>query len=177
MKYKFILALILISLLTSAATIQDCRDIQGVVQKECKKINKSCKIYIDTQNNNINAYTNEGYKIIFSIEMVRQFSRGELLAVALHEVGHIMNGDVETIIRLGKDNPDKLTDKNIRHSMEYNADSYATKYLGYRCAPNYMVDVLYKVRKDLYKESNTHPSPHNRILNSSYIYKNRCSIR
>lgn len=159
------------------ATLQDCQYVQSIVQKECNKINKTCTIYIDKDDNTINAHSYVGYKIVYSAEMVRQFNKYELLAVALHEVGHIKNKDIETLNSFERNNKELITNKQVRHSMEYKADKYATEYfINNNCMPNYTVDVLHKIKRaDWERESITHPSVSNRIKYTNYIYNIKCN--
>lgn len=180
---QIITILLLLLLLTSsmqtvyAGTLQDLQLSRNVAEYECNKMNIQCNIIIDTKDNTINAHTYKGYNIYVSAEMVRNYNQWELLAVVLHEIGHIKNKDIELLDDIKCKYPELLTDPNFRHSMEYEADNYATKYFGDHCLPNYTVDIFYKLGKDLTRQSATHPTLQSRINNAQRVYKNECTIK
>lgn len=146
-----------------SATMKDMQDVNTLLSNECKRIRVSCNIYIDTDNRIMNAYVGEDNNIIFTIDIVESLTKQELLAIGLHEVGHIYNRDRQKLKIIKTVYPNLLTNKTYRHNMEYNADRYAGLYFKRNGSHNYLIDCFEKSHKDKSKESITHPSINNRI--------------
>lgn len=143
--------------------MEDVRGVNKLLSNECERIKTSCNVYVDTNNRIMNAYVYENNNIIFTIDMVENLTKQELLAVGLHEVGHIHNKDRQKLKAIKRVYPKLLTNKTYRHNMEYNADRYAGLYFKRNNSHNYLIDCFEKSQKDKSKESITHPSINNRI--------------
>lgn len=148
------------------ASDNDVRIIKQITNIECKSFNKTCSIVINNTDNSINAYTVNNNTIILSRGIINNMTGRELLAVVLHEVGHIRYNDYEMIQYAKRYAPEIINDKQLRHNIELRADDYATYYFNDKCIPNYLPNAFIKLGKaDWTKESITHPSLNKRMQN------------
>lgn len=148
------------------ASDNDVQVIKQITNIECKSFNKTCSIVINNNDDSINAYTINNNTVILSQGIINSMTGRELLAVVLHEVGHIKYGDYEMLQHAKKYAPDIIENKQLRHRIELRADDYATYYFNDKCMPNYLPNAFAKLGKaDWTKESITHPSLNKRVQN------------
>jgi len=148
------------------ASDNDIQIIKQITNIECKSFNKTCSIVVNNADNSVNAYTVSNNTIILSQGIINKMTGRELLAVVLHEVGHIRYNDYEMIQYAKKYAPDIINNKQLRHNIELRADGYATYYFNDKCMPNYLPNAFIKLGKaDWTKESTTHPSLNKRVQN------------
>ena len=149
-----------------SASDNDIQVIKQITNAECNSFNKTCSIVINNTDNDINAYTINNNTIILSQGIIDIMTGRELLAVVLHEVGHIKYSDYEMIQHAKKYAPEIVNNKQLRHNIELRADDYATYYFNDKCMPNYLPNAFVKLGKANWtKESITHPSLNKRVQN------------
>lgn len=149
-----------------SASDNDVQIIKQITNTECHSLNKTCSIVINSTDNSINAYTINNNTIILSQGIIDKMTGCELLAVVLHEIGHIKYSDYEMIQHAKKYAPEIVDNKQLRHNIELRADDYATYYFNDKCMPNYLPNAFTKLGKaDWTKESITHPSLNRRVQN------------
>lgn len=172
---KLFIISILLSLIVfaSGATMQEVNDVKYEVKQECTRIRRNCYVYINYEDLLLNAYVGKNNEIIISKGIADSFNKGELLAVAMHEVGHVKYKHREQLDYYMAIRSFMLTNKAYRHDMEYKADRYACDYFLRHGSYNYLPDALKNLNKaDMNKESITHPSLNNRIKRAiDYSYK------
>lgn len=174
MRKIFIIPLLLsLIIFTSGATIQEVNDIKYEVKQECTRIKRNCYLTINYSDMFLNAYVGKDNEIIVSRGIADSFNKGELLAVAMHEVGHVKYKHREQLEYYMAIHSFMLTNKAYRHDMEYKADRFACDYFLRQGSYNYLPDALKNLnRADMNKESITHPSLNNRIKRAiDYSYK------
>ena len=173
--HKIFIIPLLLSLIifTSGATMQEVNDVKYKLKQECSRIHRNCSLTIDESNLTLYAYVGKNNEIIISKGIADSYSEGELLAVAMHEVGHVQNKDREQLEQYMMFGSYMLTNKAYRHSIEYKADKFACDYFLRNGMYNYLPDSLKKLdRADMNKETITHPSLNNRIRKAiDYSYK------
>lgn len=173
--HKIFIIPLLLSLIifTSGATIQEVNDIKYEVRQECTRIKRSCYLTINYSDMFLNAYVSKDNEIIISRGIADSFNKGELLAVAMHEVGHVKYRHREQLEYYILIRSFMLTNKAYRHDMEYKADRFACDYFLRQGSYNYLPDALKRLnRADMNKESITHPSLNDRIKKAiDYSYK------
>lgn len=179
---KMIIAIIITFLIfasllnqAQAANLQDVKDINEIVKHQCSSFGKLCAVRIDMDSLEFNAYTELDNKITLTYGIVQKLDKNELTAITMHEVGHIYFQHAPLLFKLAKNAEWLLTNKSLRHRIEYDADNYAIKYFGDTCQPNYLIKAFKTLNKpNPDHESNTHPSVTNRIKNANSMYKNKC---
>lgn len=148
------------------ASNNDVNSIRQIIDMECHSFKKSCSIIVNNTDNSINAYTVNNNNIILSQGIINKMNSYELLAIVLHEVGHIKYSDYEMLQHAKKYAPEIINNKRLRHNIELRADDYATNYFNDKCMPNYLPNAFIKLGKaDWTKESTTHPSLNKRVQN------------
>lgn len=172
---KLLVTLMVLLLATFAlgATMQEVNDVKYEVKQECTRIRRNCYLTINYSDMLLNAYVGKDNEIIISRGIADSFNKGELLAVAMHEVGHVKYKHREQLDYYMAIRSFMLTNKAYRHDMEYKADRFACDYFLRQGSYNYLPDALKNLnRADMNKESITHPSLNNRIKKAiDYSYK------
>lgn len=149
-----------------SASDNDIQIIKQITNNECKFFNKTCNIVINNTDNSVNAYTVNNNTIILTQGIIDKMTGRELLAVVLHEIGHIRYNDYEIIQHAKKYAPEIINNKQLRHNIELRADDYATYYFNNRCMPNYLPNAFIKLGKaDWNRATITHPSLNKRVQN------------
>ena len=165
-KWIILLAALSIANYSFSASDDDIQIIKRITSTECHSFNKTCSIVINNTDNSINAYTINNNIIILSQGIVNSMTGRELLAVVLHEIGHIKYGDYEMLQHAKKHAPEIISNKQLRHNIELRADDYATYYFNDKCMSNYLPKAFIKLGKaDWTRESITHPSLNKRVQN------------
>jgi len=166
---KIILLLSALSIATyaiGATSEHDIDVIRQITSIECHSLGKSCNIVINNNDVSVNAYTVNNNTIILSQGIINKMDNYELLAVVLHEIGHIKYGDYEMLQHARKYAPNIIENKQLRHRIELRADDYATYYFNDKCMHNYLIDAFKKLDKaDWSKSTITHPSINTRVQN------------
>jgi len=166
-KNILLLSIMLLGLQAVAVTHKELIHIDNIIKEQCNiNMRDDCKLYINKDDDSINAYSLIDGRIVISQGIINTFNKNELLAVTLHECGHMVNRDPETVAYIAVHYPHIVDSKYYRHKIEYKADLFASNYFYSRCQHNYIYDAFKKLNKaDWNKESNTHPSLNNRIKN------------
>lgn len=148
------------------ASDNDVQIIKQITDTECHSFNKTCSIVVNNTDNSINAYTINNNTVMLSQGIINNMTGRELLAVVLHEIGHIKYGDYEMLQHARKYAPEIINNKRLRHNIELRADDYATYYFNDKCMHNYLPNAFIKLGKaDWNKSTTTHPSINTRVQN------------
>lgn len=148
------------------ASDNDVQIIKQITSTECHSFNKTCSIIVNNTDNSINAYTINNNTIILSQGIADKMTGRELLAVVLHEIGHIRYSDYEMLQHARKYAPEIIENKQLRHRIELRADDYATYYFNDKCMHNYLPNAFKKLGKaDWNRSTITHPSLNKRVQN------------
>lgn len=166
-KIILLLSALSIATYTIGATSEcEINTIKQITNIECHSFGKSCDIVVNHNDASINAYTVNNNIIILSQGIINKMNSYELLAVVLHEIGHIKYSDYEMLQHAKKYAPNIIENKQLRHRIELRADDYATYYFNDKCMHNYLIDAFKKLGKaDWDKFTTTHPSINTRVQN------------
>lgn len=147
------------------ATDKELIEVNSIVNQQCKEYARSdCRLYVNNADSSISAYSMIGGQIVLSQGLVNSFDKNELLAVALHECGHMINRDPETLAYISVHYPHLVTNRQYRYKIEFKADKFASEYFYSRCEHNYIYNAFKKLNKaDWNASSDTHPSLNNRV--------------
>lgn len=156
------------------------KDIDTVIENTCKDYNTYCKVvYYDSDIPR--AYTNQSHNIYISSKMKSMLSDNELLAVAYHEIGHIvLNHFKEHFDFTWNNYPLEYNSyKEFRHLQELQADTFSTltqlNTQGTAYLPNALQTIVpIQVQR---VETYTHPSTYNRIQMMNNIINYRYDWR
>jgi len=163
---KNILSVLSLLILTSQVAIAsvDTDKLKAEIKDCCRVHYKNCKVDIlDVKY--VQAFTN-GTTIYFTKGMLNKITTNEAIAIGFHEVGHIVNNDVQHMKYLQRNN---ITPKEgiiaYRWTRELKADMFAAEYsyktYGYNAFPMALLMITNPERITF--DSNSHPSTYRRI--------------
>lgn len=161
-------------LLGLAVVYASPEDVKVTLETTCKSYKTYCKVNVDLVATVPRGYTTYEHKIFLSQgKGKRGITEDELLAVGLHEVGHVVlnhHRRYEAFLNNIKSNNIILTKemiKTVRHQHETEADFFATMMAQQLGMHNYLPEALHSIVGDklMTLETNTHPATIKRIEN------------
>ena len=172
--YKILYIFIFLNLPAFGLTLDEQSRISNEAKVLCTSLNNYCSVRYFTSNIP-QGYTTYDHTINLSTGLTNYLDYNETRAVVLHEVGHVVLNHYQKqdkFLVTWNLNMNEL--KLFRHSNEYAADEFATRYVLLLNQQNYLPQALTKLTAStkINLSSPTHPSTYDRIKRINLIKTN-----